>query len=482
MTGLPPVAPRPPSVTPPDVVIGAARAWLDASVSCATAGAGAGGALRRSAEAWVGSAATAAGRRAHELHSDAVVASDAGLAGVLAVAAFARALRRLAALRAALLARIDDETAALAHLALEPDARPDAPALRRAAWQRHRLLMHELHAWEEHRRSAEDELVAGLAGLAVGTGSTHHVLLDAAHRALLVLDDSPAAEATRQALREGGAEALLLAFDPEAFNGDGAVVIAHGDPATADHLAVVVPGMTTDATSIREVGAMALAISGAASQHTRRTTSTIAWVGYDAPADHDLARGRLRPSDLPDIARVAGVRAADEGGEELLRFVDGLAGRDVTVIGHSYGSTTAAHAAVDGMAADRLVLLGSPGAGRGADDAADLRLPTWVAAHDLDPVTWIGGVGPLGVDPAHREFGATRLPTDPAPAPYLDEPGRFVGIHASYLTPGSTSLAAVTTVVTGGTPDTVPTRTTSGTRLAADWLAGQAAYELTSWR
>lgn len=479
MTGLPPAAPRPPSVTPPDPVIGAARAWLDASVSCAQAGDGAVGALRRSSTDWRGPAATAAAERAQVLRAGAVVTSDNGLVGVAAVARFAAALRLLAEARSTLLARLDDETAALAHLALEPDARPDAPALRRAAWQRHRRLMDELRAWEERRCGAEDELAAGLAAR---TGGTHHDLLDAAHRGLLALDDSSAADATRQALRDGGGASLLLAFDPHAFDGDGAVVIAHGDPATADHVAVVVPGMTTDATSIRDVGAMALAVAGTAAHTTRRSTTTIAWVGYDAPADHDLARGRLRPLALPDIVRVAGEQAAEEGGEQLVRFVDGLGDRDVTVIGHSYGSTAAAHAAAAGMDADRLVLLGSPGAGGKADDATDLRLPTWVAAHDLDPVTWIGGVGPLGVDPAHRDFGATRLPTDPVTAPHLDEPGRFVDIHASYLTAGSTSLAAVAAVVTGDSPDTVPARTASGTRLAADWLAGQAAYELTSWR
>lgn len=490
MTGLPPVSPRPPSLTPPDIVTGAARAWLDASLSCATAGAGAAGALRRSPGAWEGSAATAAARRAHELHSDAVVASDTGLAGVVAVASFAHALRRLAATRTALLTRIDDEAAALAHLALEPDTRPDAPALRRVAWELHRRLTDELHAWQQRGREAEESLIAALTQLTGHSGrhhGTHHDLLDAAHRALLLLDASPAAEATREALRDGGSEALLLAFDPDAFDGDGAVVIAHGDPATADHLAVVVPGMTTDATSIRDVSAMAVAVAGAAAQTTRRTTSAIAWVGYDAPADHDLARGRLHPRDLPDIVRVADDRAAEEGGSELVEFVDGLAGRDVTVIGHSYGSTTAAHAAADGMDADRLVLLGSPGAGREVDEAADVRLPTWVAADDLDPVTWIGragpmGVGPLGVDPAHRDFGATRLPTDPVTAPRLDQTRQFIDIHASYLAPGSTSLDAIASVVVGRTPPTVPARTARGTGLAADWLAGQAAYELTSWR
>lgn len=484
MTGLPSPAPSPPSLPSVPAVVAAARAWLEACAACASAGDGASGAMRRAGEGWRGSAATAASVRAHALRAEAATTSDVGLDGVVAVAHFAQALRLLGTSRAALRTRVDDEAVALAALAHEPDSRPDASALRTAAWSRHGSLVHDLDAWRAHLRRAEDELVQALSACSAAprVRAAHHDLLDAAHRALLVFDDSPAAAATRRALRDGGPDTWLLDFDPDAFDGDGAVVIAYGNPVTADHLAVVVPGMTTDATTIREVGAMARAVSGAAAARALRRTSAVAWIGYDAPAEGDLARGRLPWRDLPDVIRAAGDRAADEGGAELVRFTDGLADRDVTVIGHSYGSTTAAHGAAGGMDADRLVLLGSPGAGSGAEEASDLRLPTWVAAHDLDPVTWVGGAGPLGADPAHADFGAPRLPTDAVDPPHLDQPGGFVEIHAGYLRPGSTSLDAVASVVVGEPPPTVPARTVGGTRLAADWLAGQAAYELTSWR
>lgn len=479
MTGLPPVAPSPPAVPPADAVAQDARAWLEVAAGCAEAGSATVGALRRSAVGWNGPAAASAADRARALRDQAVTVSDAGLAGAAAVARFAHRLRLLARERTRLLTEIDREASTLAHLALEPDARPDAPSVRLAAWERHERLMGDLTAWHHRHDEAADELVAALAR--PHPRGSHVELLDSAHRALLALDDSPAATATRRALREGD-DTLLLDFDPAAFDGDGSVVIAHGDPSTADHVAVVVPGMTTDATSVGDVSAMAVAVAGAAARRAGRSTASIAWVGYDAPADGDLARGKLRPHDLPDIARVADERAAEVGGDELVRFVDGLADRDVTVVGHSYGATTAAHAAVDGMVADRLVLLGSPGAGADAVTADGLRLPTWVAAHDLDPVTWIGGTGPLGVDPAHHEFGAVRLPTDPVRAPHLDEIDEFVAIHAGYLAPGTASLDAVASVVVGERPTSVPARTASGAGLAADWLAGQAAYEVMSWR
>lgn len=484
MTGLPSPAPAPPCLPSVQAVVDAARAWLEASTACASAGDGATGALHRAAGDWQGAAATAAARRSRTLRAEAGRTSDTGLAGVIAVARFAQALRRLGIARTALRSRVGDEATALAVLVLEPDTRPDAAALRAAACARHRSLVADLRTWDADRRRAEDDLVVALGGLGARpqAATSPHDLLDRAHRALLALDDSPAGDATRQALREGGSDTWLLDFDPAAFDGDGTVAIAYGDPQGAAHVAVVVPGMTTDAMTIAEVGAMARAVSGAAAARAPRTTSTIAWIGYDAPADRDLARGRLPARDLPDVLRVAGERAAAEGGAELVRFTDGFGDRDVTVIGHSYGATTAARAAADGMDADRLVLLGSPGAGTAADDATDLRVPTWVAAHDLDPVTWVGGRGPLGADPAHADFGAVRLPTDPAEAPHLDEPGRFVGIHAGYLRPGSLTLEAVGAVVVDDDPPTTPSRTASGTRLAADWLAGQAAYELMSWR
>jgi hypothetical protein len=321
-----------------------------------------------------------------------------------------------------------------------PDVRTDAPALRAGAWQRHDELSAGWRGWEAAVRHAEDELDAALHAPASGTHEDH---LDAAYRALLALDSSPAAEATRAALAEAGDDTFLLDFDPAAFHGDGSAVIAYGAPSAADHVAVVVPGMTTDVLAIGDVATMALAVRGAAqSRAPRERTAAVAWVGYDAPADDDLHHGRLELRDLADTIRVAGPEAAEVGGAELRDFVDETTShdQDVTVVGHSYGATTAARAAADGLDADRLVLLGSPGAG--VDHARDLHLPTFVGAADLDAITWIGQpdrhhTGPLGADPATAEFGATRIPTNAPAAPHLDQIGRFATIHCTYLAPAS---------------------------------------------
>jgi hypothetical protein len=467
MTGLPAPMTPPADLPPVPALVLTARVWL----RCAEA-LGSAGVDQALAPRWTGLAGSAARRRARSIQRRCDEVAARGLSGVAALGAWGLAMRRLDAERWQLTRRVDADAADLRGLFALPDDVPAAPVLRRVAWRRHERLRTDLAAWVAARQAADEELARSLdtAGAA-----SHTEALDAAHRSLLALDDSRAAAATRAALAQG-ADARLLVYEPEAYDGDGAVVVAYGDPERADHLAVVVPGITNDASTIDDVGVMARNVAAAATAAGAGPTVSVAWIGYDAPS------GRVA-----DLARTVGTDAADDGADELRSFADGIAIRspraEVTVIGHSYGATTAATAAHDGLRADRLVLLGSPGAGDDATRADDLHLPTWVASDDLDPVTWVGaGPAPrLGADPASDDFGATRLPTDPAPPPHLDEAERFVAIHNAYLDSGST-LTAVGAVVAGDSPAGVPLRTASGTELALDWLAGQTAYELTSWR
>jgi hypothetical protein len=284
---------------------------------------------------WSGTAADAAATRAGHLAESASEVAGMGLSGAAALAAWALALRRLAADRVHLNARTDAASSSLVQLAALPDTRPDAPALRAGAWWRHDDLADGWHRWTASVRKAEDELVASLGE---PSSHTYDEQLDAAYRALLALDDSPAADAVRRALADGSGDTYLLDYDPAAFHGDGSAVIAYGAPSTADHVAVVVPGMTTDVLSIADVGAMALAVRAAAqSRAPGEPTTAVAWVGYDAPADDDLHHGRLDPRDLTDTVRVAGPEAAEEGGRHLSDFVEEVTGheQDVTVVGHS---------------------------------------------------------------------------------------------------------------------------------------------------
>ena len=215
----------------------------------------------------------------------------------------------------------------------------------------------------------------------------------------------------------------LLLYLPGAFSGDGAVAVSYGDPDTADNTAIFVPGTTHSGTSIDSAGGDALDLFFEASK-SGESIASIAWIGYDAPS--------YSPSSLVDklleagdIGNVGLEFLANTGGERLSDFVDGLRATDqgeqshMTVIGHSYGATTVAHAAADGLDVDAIALIGSPGASENIDHASQFDLPAgadvYVGSADNDPITWLGNetVVGLGNDPAHEDFGATRFHVDP---------------------------------------------------------------------
>jgi pimeloyl-ACP methyl ester carboxylesterase len=172
----------------------------------------------------------------------------------------------------------------------------------------------------------------------------------------------------------------------------------------------------------------------------------------------------------------------------LSDFIDGLratdrgAPEDLTVIGHSYGATTAAYAAQDGADLDQLVLLGSPGAPTataGQLTGADV----FVGAADYDPVSLLGlgdrgGVGALGYDPAQDSFGATRFDVDPGSYQVED----LIRNHSSYFQ--GESLDNITDIATGGDPTIDDGRSASGDgyyQNLSELLAGSSAASGADW-
>lgn len=256
--------------------------------------------------------------------------------------------------------------------------------------------------------------------------------------------------------------AQLYIYEPGAFHGDGRVAIAHGDLDTARHVAVSVPGVTNDVAGMRAGNADNLY------DETRyasdESVAVLNWMGYDAPSipGGDIVGAASRPMAI-DGARhltddVAGLRSTWSGNDPPTHL---------TVVAHSYGSTTASWAAASmGMRPDDLVLIGSPGAGP-AGDASDLstgRGHTYVGSNSRDPVTllgetgWIdptsvvaapgGAVELLGRDPAEDDFGAVRFQAErPGSGWNIDE-------HTSYLGRGTESLYNIAAIV-GGDPDEV---------------------------
>ncbi|KUI39057.1 alpha/beta hydrolase [Mycobacterium sp. GA-2829] len=254
---------------------------------------------------------------------------------------------------------------------------------------------------------------------------------------------------------------MLWGYQPLADNGQGRAAIAIGNPDTARNTAVIVPGTGS---SVRD-GWLADGHNDGINLYDQSRladpddpTAVIMWMGYDAPDGFT----DLRIAN-PDLARA--------GGELLAADVNGLSATHtgpshVTVIGHSYGSTTVADAfAGSGMRANDAVLIGSPGTDL-AKSAADFHLDggnVYVGAASTDPVSWIGTpgdlpadvlnrtlgypVGPdagLGADPAGDEFGSVRFHAEVA-----GEDGLDVHDHSHYYDLGSESMRAITEIASG---------------------------------
>lgn len=136
-------------------------------------------------------------------------------------------------------------------------------------------------------------------------------------------------------------------------NGAPVAAVVLGDLDTAENVTVNVPGATTTLDStLQKVRAASGLLNSAARLQGSTSFAVVSWFGYRAPA-------------LPEVP--AQGRAA-AGGAQLASFLDGIhdsrggAPRRLTVLGHSYGSTTAAEALVQTRhRVDTFVTYGSVG-------------------------------------------------------------------------------------------------------------------------
>jgi len=237
---------------------------------------------------------------------------------------------------------------------------------------------------------------------------------------------------------------LLLGFEPKSGGSDAKAIVAISNPDTADNVAIFVPGTGTDVASMggnldrmADLQAQAETIPGSGD------TSTIVWLGYDAP-DH------IPAAVLPGYAT--------DGAPALRDFTLGLReshqGPDanVTVIGHSYGSTvvgTADALAGEGLAVNDIIAMGSPGMGYEArerqgwfdgpmvDDISDMHIGAdhfWAGAAANDPVTYTEVHGNSPVD---WSFGGQRITTEGASG------------HSEYWNPGTEALRNQAYILTG---------------------------------
>jgi Alpha/beta hydrolase len=262
------------------------------------------------------------------------------------------------------------------------------------------------------------------------------------------LDNAAAAEARVADARELAAanglpadEVYVLSYDPVGpGRQEGVLAVAFGNPDVADNLAVAVPGVgTTLEHGFPNGQAVELrAAMDAAAQGTQN--ATVAWLGYDAPswdlsvvsADNAIEGGGLLTSD------VDGYRAAAEA-----------AGHDphVTALGHSYGSTAVGYAAMNGLAADDIAFLGSPGVG--ASSVSELSPGAghvWAGMAEHDPIVqatsgdWFTADG-SSTTPYDEAFGASQFGAASS-ASLLDA-------HSTYYQDGSESLRNLGNIATG---------------------------------
>jgi uncharacterized protein YukE len=252
-----------------------------------------------------------------------------------------------------------------------------------------------------------------------------------------------AVRATRQVLdQRDGRTRQLLAVDVTGRTAR--VAVAVGDVDRAAHVAVVVPGFTT--TVERDLTGADRVSADLADQSSRAATlvgdhrdvAVVSWLGYDIPQTADTVR-----SGHSVVLRAS----AEAGAGGLATFLRGLpSDQHVTLVGHSYGSTTAGLAVARGdTGVDDLVVLGSPGLG--ADTSTELGLPprhVHVLEADEDPVADLGW---FGRDPSGLP-GVDRLSTDNVELPDGRTGRRSVG-HSGYLVPGTTSQWNVAAVVAG---------------------------------
>ena len=243
--------------------------------------------------------------------------------------------------------------------------------------------------------------------------------------------------------------------------------VAQGDVDHAKHVATFVPGIGTTVDGslemyFRETGNLRQA-AAAQGNMPLKDVATVAWLGYDAP-------GEANVSNAGDIASP---KLAQEGSDRLAGFLTGMhASRQfgagdahMTLVGHSYGSTTSGMAAtkVKPGVIDDLALCGSPG--MGTDDAHNYHVDQnhlWVSGVPQgDSVQGMGasGIGPvghLGKNPMDADSGFTHL-SDDATGSSKYNPNAPVSLpinwnfdnHSVYLDEGTETLQDFARVVAG---------------------------------
>jgi hypothetical protein len=222
----------------------------------------------------------------------------------------------------------------------------------------------------------------------------------------------------------------VLFFNP---NGQGVAATVTGNLATANRVAILIPGSDTTLATFfsrgtESPGGSAQALAAEARKlDPGEHLAIIAWLGYPTPA-------LLSPSVMTS-------GDASQGAQALRPLVTALAGHgdQVALLCHSYGSVVCGLAAPHLPVTD-IAVFGSPG--MDASSVASLHTPArvWAGREAGDSIKYVPhlrlfGLG-FGTDPMTNGFGAHHFATGHSG-------------HSGYLDPGSASLRNLTEIALG---------------------------------
>jgi pimeloyl-ACP methyl ester carboxylesterase len=208
-----------------------------------------------------------------------------------------------------------------------------------------------------------------------------------------------------------------------------------GELETAEHVAVVVPGVGDGSNLCQDWIPDAINLYEAST-----STAVVLWKGYDNPADVlAAAAGSIECGD--DLATAA---------YDLTEFITTLSldpKQSLTVIAHSFGSIVLGAALADaGLKVTDVVVAGSPG--MTVDELRQLHLEQSHFFSEQAPGDAIAELGIFGSSPTSPKFGGTRMSTNAPEHPPVVS-------HSNYFEAGSTALENMVDVVTGQYDDVV---------------------------
>jgi hypothetical protein len=251
-----------------------------------------------------------------------------------------------------------------------------------------------------------------------------------------------------------GEDKYLLVLDPTITKGalldkTGRVAISYGNPDTADHVAVLVPGMDTLATDTGSndlgnlVGNAGNVYRQAGAINPDESVATVAWLGYQAP--------KLGPEVISsDLAYIGAANLGSYAfGVEATHQAETGTSPHLTLVAHSYGSYTASLTCAQNNPVDDLVLFGSPGTG--VEYATDLKIEeghVYAALAAWDPITLVPPI--FARYPDILDFGAIIMQTDGGEsAAHPGGTSMASNGHSAYTKSGTESLDNIAAVVAG---------------------------------